>query len=97
VFRRGTAQALLTGRCVFRFDPSRARFTLDSVHPGETPETVRAATGFDYDAPANVAVTPDPADAELALLRGAVCDEMLETYPAFCRRVWGREAKEHAA
>jgi glutaconate CoA-transferase subunit B len=36
VWRRGHAQALVTGRCVFRFDPPRARFTLASVHPGET-------------------------------------------------------------
>ncbi len=97
MFRRGTAQALLTGRCVFRFDATRARFTLASVHPGETAETVRAATGFDYDEPADVPLTPDPTTAELGLLRGPVCDEMLETYPTFCRRVWGREAKEHAA
>ena len=96
VFRRGTAQALLTGRCVFRFDPARARFALASVHPGETAATVRAATGFDYDEPPSVPVTPDPTEAEIALLRGPVCDRMLETYPAFCRRVWGRE-KEQAA
>jgi glutaconate CoA-transferase, subunit B len=89
VFRRGTAQALLTGRCVFRFDPARARFTLASVHPGETAETVRAATGFDYDAPSSVPTTPDPTETEIALLRGTVRDEMLETYPAFCHRVWG--------
>ena len=96
VFRRGTAQALLTGRCVFRFDPTRARFALASVHPGETAATVRAATGFDYGEPPSVSVTPDPTKAEIALLRGPVCDRMLETYPAFCRRVWGRE-KEQAA
>lgn len=97
VFRRGTAQALLTGRCVFRFDATRGRFTLASVHPGETAASVRAATGFDYDEPAGVPLTSDPTTTELALLRGTVCDEMLETYPAFCRRVWGHEAKEHAA
>ncbi len=97
VFRRGTAQALLTGRCVFRFDAAHARFTLAAVHQGETAETVRAATGFDYDAPADVPATPDPTEAELALLRGPVCEAMLETYPAFCRRVWGRKTKEQAA
>ena len=90
VFRRGTAQALVTGRAVFRFDAGAGRFTLASVHPGETAESIRAATGFDYDAPAEVPETPDPAPADLALLRGPVCDEMLETYPDFCRRVWGR-------
>jgi glutaconate CoA-transferase subunit B len=90
VFRRGTAQALVTGRCVFRFDPSRARFALESAHPGETADSIRANTGFDFDAPADVPVTPGPTDAERALLRGPVCDEMLETYPEFCARVWGR-------
>ena len=96
VFRRGTAQALVTGKCIFRFDPAAARFTLESVHPGETAASVREATGFDYDAPAEVPTTPDPTESELALLRGPVCDEMRETYPDFCRRVWG-QTKEQAA
>lgn len=92
VFRRGHAQALVTGRCVFGFDPARGRFTLDSVHPGETVEGVRAATGFDFDVAEGLGETPAPSAAELALLRGAVCDEMLETYPEFCSRVFGRKA-----
>jgi glutaconate CoA-transferase subunit B len=90
VFRRGHAQALVTGRCVFAFDPARARFTLASVHPGESVESVRAMTGFEFDVADDVGETPAPTEAELALLRGPVCDEMLETYPEFCARVWGR-------
>ncbi len=97
VFRRGHAQALVTGRAVFRFDPARARFTLASVHPGETAATIRAATGFDYDAAETVPVTADPSPAQVALLRGPVCDEMAETYPEFCRRVFGRTREEAAA
>ncbi|HEX3347835.1 MAG TPA: CoA-transferase [Acetobacteraceae bacterium] len=89
VFRRGTAQALVTGRCVFRFDG--ARFTLASTHPGESAETIRANTGFSYAEPASVPTTPDPTETELALLRGPVRDAMLETYPGFCRRVWEPE------
>ncbi len=92
VFRRGTAQALVTGRCVFHFHPERARFSLDSLHPGESVDGIRAATGFAFDAPEAVAQTPDPTQSELALLRGAVCDEMVETYPEFCARVFGRKA-----
>jgi len=88
VFRRGTAQALVTGRCVFRFDAARARFALESTHPGESVESVRAETGFDFDASGNVPFTPDPSEAELALLRGPVRAEMIETYPEFCARVW---------
>ncbi|WP_027283301.1 CoA-transferase [Rubritepida flocculans] len=92
VFRRGHAQALVTGRCVFRFHPERARFSLASVHPGESVESVRAMTGFAFDVEGEVPETPAPTEAELALLRGAVCDEMLETYPEFCARVFGRKA-----
>jgi glutaconate CoA-transferase, subunit B len=78
---------------VFRFDPARARFSLESLHPGETVEGVRAATGFDFDAAGEgVPETPGPTDEELALLRGPVCDEMLQTYPEFCARVFGRKA-----
>ena len=87
VFRRGTAQALVTGRCVFRFDPARARFSLASLHPGEAAATIRDATGFDYDS-ADAPQTPEPSAAELALLRGPVRAEMAATYPEFCAKVW---------
>jgi hypothetical protein len=88
VFRRGTAQALVTGKCVFRFHPDRARFSLESLHPGETVDSVRDATGFDFDATGDIPATPDPTEAEHALLRGPVKAEMVETYPDFCARVW---------
>ena len=90
-FRRGTAQALVTGRCVFTFDAGTARFSLASLHPGQAAADVRAATGFDYDGD-DAPATPDPAPDWLALLRGPVRAEMLGTYPAFCARVWGGEA-----
>jgi glutaconate CoA-transferase subunit B len=92
VYRRGHAQALVTGRCVFRFHPDRGRFSLASVHPGESVESVRAMTGFEFDVEGEVPETPAPTEAELALLRGFVCDEMFETYPDFCARVFGRKA-----
>ena len=90
MFRRGTAQALVTGRCVFRFDG--ARFALASLHPGETRESVRENTGFAYADDGSAAATIDPSEGELTLLRGAVCNEMRATYPAFCERVWGTAA-----
>ncbi|MBC7799139.1 MAG: CoA synthetase, partial [Gemmatimonadaceae bacterium] len=82
-YRRGTAQALVTGRCVFHFDADAARFRLASIHPGQTASGIRAATGFDYDG-GDAPATADPTPAQLALLRGPVCDEMRETYPDFC-------------
>jgi len=90
VWRRGGPQALVTGKCVFSFDREMARFTLASVHAGETVASVRAATGFDFDVPDHVPETPPPTAAERAKLRGAVADRMLETYPEFCARVFGR-------
>ncbi len=95
VFRRGTAQALVTGRCVFTFDATAGRFRLASLHPGETAEACAPPPASTTTAPTAPA-TADPTEEELALLRGPVCDEMLETYPDFCRRVWGR-ALESAA
>ena len=86
-FRRGTAQALVTGRCVFRFDPARARFTLASRHPGQSAADIRAHTGFDYDGD-DAPETPDPTPEQLEILRGPVRAEMVETYPEFCARVW---------
>jgi glutaconate CoA-transferase subunit B len=97
VFRRGHAQALVTGKCVFSFSAAAGRFTLASVHAGETPQSVREATGFDYDRPVEIPTTPEPTEAELDLLRGPVCEAMRETYPEFCRRVWNRTAAGRAA
>ncbi len=91
VFRRGTAQALVTGKCIFTFDAARGRFTLAALLPGETVASVADATGFSFDIAAGLAEVPDPSEAELALLRGPVCTEMLETYPEFCTRVFARE------
>ncbi|MCB1549638.1 MAG: CoA synthetase [Hyphomicrobiaceae bacterium] len=89
VYRPGGPYALVTGLAVFRFDRTTARFTLESAHPGVTAGQVREATGFDYDAPAEVPVTPTPDAATLALLRGPVAEAVAETYPAFAARTWG--------
>ena len=93
VFRRGTAEFLVTGRCVFLFDPDGARFRLETIHPGEDAASIRAHTGFDY-YEAAAGVTPDPSPDELALLRGQVRAEMEETYPEFCTRVWGGASRD---
>jgi glutaconate CoA-transferase, subunit B len=89
VYRPGGPHALVTSLCVFSFNRSRARFTLQSVHAGVTAADVRAATAFDYDTPAEVPQTP-ALDAEgLALLRSTVAREVAETYPGFARKHWG--------
>lgn len=87
IFRRGHADALVTERAVFRFSPDRARFTLASVHPGETAETVRANTGFDYEIADPLPETPAPTPKELALLRGPVAASLAPIYPGFVSRL----------
>jgi glutaconate CoA-transferase subunit B len=66
------------------------------VHPGESVESIRAATGFAFDVPDTVPETAPPSEAERALLRGPVADRMLETYPEFCARVFGRRMETAA-
>ena len=89
VYRPGGPYALVTGRAVFRFEPARARFLLQSVHPGQTLEDVLENTGFEVDLPADVAETAAPTPATLALIRGPVGRALALTYPRFAGRVLG--------
>ena len=87
VYRRGGPAALVTGRCVFRFDRERRRFALESVHPGETLESVQANTGFEFDAGDAPPITPAPTPRELALLRGEIAGELADVYPRLGREL----------
>lgn len=89
VYRVGGPIALLTNLCLLDFDRARGRFALRSVHPGHTLEEVRDETGFDFDAPVQVPVTPGPDARRLALLRGPVARQIAGVYPAFAGRVFG--------
>lgn len=88
VWRAGGPQALLTGKALFEWQPEARRFRLASVHPGSSADDVRANTGFDYDAPPVVPVTPEPDAASLELMRGPVATEIAANYPEFAKRVW---------
>ena len=83
VHRPGGPVALITGRCVFGFDRTLGRFTLESAHAGESVDSVRSATGFAYDAPAAVPETAGLAPEDRALIRTRIADEVAETYPRF--------------
>ena len=65
VYRPGGPIALVTNRCLFSFDRTARRFRLESVHPGHTVEEVAENTGFAFDWPDDVPVTPAPSDATL--------------------------------
>jgi len=89
VHRLGGPYALVTGRCLMRFDKGKKRFTLLSVHAGETVESVSENTGFNFDCPADVPETPSPHADVLRVLRGPIAEELAKTYPAFAERVFG--------
>ena len=80
VYRRGGPKALVTGLASFAFAD---RFRLISIYPGQDLAGLRAATGFDFDCPAEPATTAPPTDGELALIRGRIREEVAETYPVF--------------
>lgn len=89
VWRRGGPHALVTGKGVFSFDRTAGRFTLVSIHPGESQAGIRQATGFDYDVAADVQETEAPDAETLDLIRGEVGAEIAATYPKFAREKLG--------
>ena len=89
VHRSGGPIALITNRCLFSFDRDRRRFTLRSVHPGHTLAEVIVNTGFEFDRPPEVPVTPAPSPETLRLMRQTVAPELTEVYPQFATRVFG--------
>jgi len=89
VDRPGGPYALVTGRCVFRFDAAKGRFRLASVHPGQTTGDIIQNTGFAFDQPEEVPSTPAPDAETLGLIRGPIGAEIAETYPRFAARVLG--------
>ncbi|MEO1190760.1 MAG: CoA-transferase [Pseudomonadota bacterium] len=91
VYRPGGPSALVTGRAVFAFDRDEKRFRLEQIHPGETAEGIKAATGFDYD-PGQPSITPQPNAARLDLLRRRIAPKVAEFYPEFAAREWGAVA-----
>jgi glutaconate CoA-transferase subunit B len=86
VSARGDPKALVTGKALFSWQRDKKRFRLESVHEKGD---IRADTGFDFDAPAEVPLTPPPTEEELSLLRGPVATAVAADYPDFAKRVWG--------
>ena len=86
VRRHGGPVALLTGKALFSWQKDKRRFRLESSHDGGD---VRSETGFAFDAPSRVPVTPPPSAEDVALLRGPVAREIAADYADFAKRVWG--------
>jgi glutaconate CoA-transferase subunit B len=89
VHRPGGPIALVTGRCLFTFDRAQRRFALASVHPGHTVTEVEDHTGFDFERPQDVPITPAPSPDTLRILRTIVAPQLVEVYPQFAASVFG--------
>ncbi len=87
VHRSGGPAFLLTGRCLFRFE--RGRFRLLRLHPGESLDGVRAATGFAFAADWPIERTAEPDATTRALIRGPVARALADAYPRFADRLAG--------
>ena len=92
VVRPGGPIALITNRCLFEFDRAQRRFHLGSVHPGHSVEEVVENTGFAFDRPAQVPLTPAPSGDRLRLMRKVVAPMLAEVYPQFAQKVFGLTA-----
>src|SRR5215467_3451428 len=78
VVRPGGPIALVTNRCLFEFDRAQRRFRLASVHPGHSVEEVLDNTGFLFDRPSHVPLTPAPNSDRLRLMRKVVAPMLAE-------------------
>ncbi len=81
----GTPDRVVTPMAVLGFDRLAGRLVLDSYHPGQSIEGVRAATGFDLPLAAGVGETPPPSAEEMRVLREEVYPRLAAVYPAFMR------------
>ncbi len=68
----GGPAAVITTLGVFRFDAGSGEMFLASYHPGQSVDSVRAATGWDLSVAPDVGETPTPSEAELEIVRA--CD-----------------------
>ena len=59
------------------------------MHPGHTVAEVVEHTGFEFDRPPHVPVTPAPSLETLRILRSAVAPQLVEAYPQFAAQVFG--------
>lgn len=67
--RRGGPTAIITNKCVFRFDGKTKEAYLASVHPGVTAEDVRAEVSWDLVVPDHVPETEPPTEDQIRIIR----------------------------
>ena len=74
---------LVTPKAVLTWDPAAGELALASWSPGETAESVRAATGWDLRLAEGARETEPPTAEDLALLRGPVLEQLAGIYPRY--------------
>lgn len=65
----GGPSAIITNKCVFRFDPVTRDAYLDSVHPGVTVEEVVSEVSWELKVPSDVKITEPPTVEQVAIIR----------------------------
>jgi glutaconate CoA-transferase subunit B len=73
----GNVDRVVTPLCVFV--RREGRLVVESIHPGVTPEQLRAQTGFAIEVDASTPVTPAPTEAELAALAEVDPERVIES------------------
>jgi len=93
----GSPDRVVTSRAVLGFDKPAGRLVLHSYHPGQSVESVRAATGFELPSRADVVETPAPTADELRVLREEVYPLLAGVYPSFVKQMRSAAASDKAA
>ena len=88
-YRKGGPYGLLTNKAFFKFDKTKKRFHLVSIHAGSCLEDILDNTGFSFDYEQNTPCTADPDPALLEKLDQSVAPRLQEVYPQFAQSVFG--------
>tara|TARA_Y100001934_G_scaffold25590_1_gene28370 strand:- start:29956 stop:30696 length:741 start_codon:yes stop_codon:yes gene_type:complete len=89
IYRKGGPYALVTSRCVFKWNIHYKCFVLESLHPSETIEGIKANTGFNFCINKDVKSTLLPTQHEIDLIYGSVGHQIADTYPDFATKQLG--------
>jgi glutaconate CoA-transferase subunit B len=66
---RGGPSAVITSKCVLRFDGQSGEAFVSTIHPVVTVEDVKANTGWEVKIASDLKPTPEPTEAELKAIR----------------------------
>ena len=90
--RPGGPSKAVTPLCVFRFEPTRGRFAVESLHPGVSRDELARRTGFDLAWAEGAGETAPPSPDELLVLRTRVRESVAKAYPRWAAQAFaGRD------